>query len=110
MNNPFKLIEVKLGIIEGLLLDLTHGSIKPIKPSSEIPPVFGIKIAKEITGYSLPAIYQRTSKNLIPHFRRDGRLLFKKDELYAWMTENRIQTRAEFISEKDEKFLAKRKG
>ena len=110
MNNPFESIDARLSNIEDLLLDLAHGKIKVSKPPSEIPPVFGIKTAKEITGYSLPAIYQRTSKNLIPHFRRDGRLLFKKDELYAWMTENRIQTRAEFISEKDEKFLAKRKS
>lgn len=74
----------------------------------EIPPIFGIKVCKEITGYSLPSIYQRTAKSLIPHFRRDGKLLFKRDEIYAWMTENRVMTQSEFTAEKDRQFVAKR--
>lgn len=82
-------------------------SKKEIPAKKEVPDIFGMKICKEITGYSSPSIYQRTSKNLIPHFRRDGKVLFKRDEIYAWLTENRVLTQSEFTAEQDRKFVAK---
>ena len=80
------------------------------KPSEQhhFPPIFGIKVCKEVTGYSLAAIYQRTSKNLIPHFRRDGRVLFKREEIYEWMTENKVKTQDEFAQELDIKLTSKK--
>lgn len=110
MTNPFDLIETRLAIIEGHLLDLKHGPMKQVGIPAEVPPIFGIDICKEVTGFAKPTIYRNTSKNLMPHFKRDGKLFFKRDETYAWMTENRIKTQSESIRELDEKFIAKKKG
>lgn len=83
----------------------------PQKPEKkEIPPIFGIDICEDVTGFAKATIYRNTSKNLMPHYRRDGKLYFKLTEIYAWMTENRVQTQSEFLNEVDEKLTTKRKG
>lgn len=47
------------------------------------------------TGYTLKGIYEFTSQKKIPHYKKNGRLYFKKTELDEWLTENRIKTNKE---------------
>ena len=47
------------------------------------------------TGYTLKGIYEFTSQKKIPHYKKNGRLYFKKTELDEWLTENRIKTSKE---------------
>lgn len=75
----------------------------------EVPPVYGVDTCSEETGLSRPTIYRNTSKNLMPHFKRDGKIYFKRDEIYAWMTENRVKTQFESIKEMDEQFTSKKR-
>ena len=103
MMNPFESIETRLGNIETLLLDIKHGN--PL--SKEIPPIFGVETCEKVTGLAKPTLYRNTSKNLMPHYRRDGKIFFKRDEIYAWMTENRVKTQSESVKEMDEKFITK---
>ena len=72
-------------------------------------PIFGIDVCAKETGYSKSAIYARTSKGLIPCFRRDGKLLFRREEIMNWLTENRVVTQKEFSNDLDSK-LTKRRG
>jgi hypothetical protein len=44
----------------------------------------------------------------MPHYRRDGKLLFKREEVYAWMTENKVKTQSEFLQELDSKLTNKK--
>lgn len=74
----------------------------------EIPLYYGVDICEEVTGLAKPTIYRNTSKNLMPHYRRDGKLLFQRDEVYAWMTENRVKTQSEFSQELDSKLTIKK--
>jgi len=74
-----------------------------------MPEIIGLKSVCELTGYSKAAIYQRTSKGLIPHFRREGRLLFRRDEIINWLTEHRVETQEEYMRRLNAKLL-KRKG
>ena len=81
------------------------------KPETkEIPPVFGVDTCGDVTGLARPTIYRNTSKNLMPHFKRDGKIYFKRDEIYEWMTENRVKTQSESIKELDEKFATQKKN
>jgi excisionase family DNA binding protein len=41
--------------------------------------------AAEYLGFRVKRIYNLTSRGEIPHRKQDGRLLFKRDELDAWM-------------------------
>ncbi|MEI7423577.1 MAG: helix-turn-helix domain-containing protein [Prolixibacteraceae bacterium] len=84
-----------------------HTKSEPEK--KEVPPVYGIDTCGEVTGLARPTIYRNTSRNLMPHFKRDGKIYFKRDEIYAWMTENRVKTQSESIKEMDEKFTTKKR-
>lgn len=61
-------------------------------------PVLGVEEAAEFTGYTVKGIYTLTSEKRIPHYKKNGKLYFKKDELVAWMTERRVLTEKEIYS------------
>lgn len=50
------------------------------------------------TGYAIKGIYTLTSQKRIPHYKKNGKLYFKKQELDEWMTENRVMTDHEINS------------
>ena len=89
-------------------LFFTTPKIEKSQPQPENP-IFGLKGCSKLTGYSASAIYARTSKGLIPCFRRDGKLLFRREEIMNWLTENRVTTQKEFSQDLDSK-LTKRRG
>jgi predicted DNA-binding transcriptional regulator AlpA len=56
-----------------------------------IPEIYGIDMVMKVTGYSKPTIFVKTSRNEIPHFKRDGRLFFNHKEILNWLTENKVK-------------------
>ena len=91
----------------GQFKELFFTTPKVEKPISESL-IFGIVDCAKVTGYSKSAIYQRTSKGLIPCFRRDGTILFRRDEIMNWLTENRVTTQKEFSQNLDSKLVQRR--
>ena len=71
--------------------------------------IIDVDTCAEITGYSKSAIYARTSKGLIPCFRRDGKLLFRKDEILNWLTENRVISQSDFSENLNGKLTNKKR-
>ena len=58
--------------------------------------VLMIQDVSALTGLSASTIYQMTSKHQIPHYKPTGRLLyFDRQEVEAWMKQNRIETISE---------------
>ncbi len=88
---------------------LTVGQLKKILsiPSqreavkNEIPEIFGPQLASELSGYKMSTIYAKTSRNEIPHFKRDNKVLFRKSIFFEWLTENKIETKAEYSRRMD---------
>lgn len=60
--------------------------------------VIDVDEAAMLTGYTVKGIYTLTSEKRIPHYKKNGKLYFKKDELEVWMTENKILTQREIDS------------
>lgn len=108
MTNPFAEIDARLSMIETLLLDIKHA---PLGQKLRLPEnqIIGLTEVKHLTGYSSSAIYQKTSKNEIPHFKRDNKLFFRRDDIVSWITANPVETVVEFSQKMDEK-LTKRRG
>ncbi|MGL5914162.1 MAG: helix-turn-helix domain-containing protein [Bacteroidales bacterium] len=53
-----------------------------------------------ITGLAKGYVYRLTSSKRIPHYKLNGRnLYFKKDEIEAWLMQDRISTNDEIESE-----------
>lgn len=57
--------------------------------------VLTVEEAAMLTGYAVKGIYQLTSEKRIPHYKKNGRLYFRKSELDAWLTEDRVLTKKE---------------
>lgn len=70
--------------------------------------VVDVEEAAMLTGYTVKGIYTLTSEKRIPHYKKNGKLYFKKDELEAWMTENKVLTQRE-INSKAQTYVATHK-
>jgi excisionase family DNA binding protein len=57
--------------------------------------ILTIEEASVYTGFSKAHLYRLTCEHRIPHYKRDSRLCFDKQELKQWMTEVRIATDSE---------------
>lgn len=55
------------------------------------------------TGYAVGTIEQLRFKGDIPCYKRGGRVFYKKTELDAWMTENRVRTRHDALKDYEKK-------
>lgn len=82
---------------------------QPQVSEKQIPEIFRIDVLAEITGYSKPSIYAKTSRKEIPHFRRDGRLFFRRDEIMEWLTSNPVTTVDEHCRMMDKKLTNKKR-
>jgi len=64
-----------------------------IKLNLQQKEVLTIAEASQLTGISLSDLYKRTSKRSIPFYKPSGKLIFfKRVELEAWLTSNRIDS------------------
>jgi len=81
----------------------------PVSINPPVPEIFGAKTLKEITGYSFASIYSKTSKNELPHFKRDGKLFFRRDEVIGWLTANPVATTEAYGEAMDDKLLKSKK-
>lgn len=60
-----------------------------------------VEEAAMLIGYTVKGIYQLTSEKRIPHYKKNGRLYFRKSELEAWLTQNKVLTQQEINSKAD---------
>lgn len=55
--------------------------------------VLSFKEAQEYSGMSGSYLYKLTSRQQIPHYKPSGKLIyFKREELEAWLLQNRVNT------------------
>ena len=62
--------------------------------------------ASKLVGLTETTIYQKTSKNQIPHIKKNGKVYFEKADLVAWMQEGKVKTQAQ-IEAYAEKYIKK---
>lgn len=70
--------------------------------------VLTIEEAALLTGYKITGLYALTSEKRIPHYKKGGKLYFKKAELEEWMTETKVMTDKE-IADKATTYVAIRR-
>ena len=74
----------------------------PIKKES-FPETFGKNECSQLTGYAVNTINKMICEKAIPFYKRNAKVLFRREEIEAWLFANRIQTVEEFIGEKEYK-------
>lgn len=48
--------------------------------------------AARYIGYAMKGLYELTYRKRIPHYKKNGKLYFKKSELDEWLTHDRVAT------------------
>jgi excisionase family DNA binding protein len=81
MDNPFAVLERRIGRLESLLLEIKAAQ----QVSSASPEIGGMELAQEVTRLSKNTIYALVSGRDIPHSKRGNKLYFNRAELLAWV-------------------------
>ena len=83
----------------------------PQKQLTEYPEAFGVDVCCEMTGYKKNTIYKLTARGDMPCCRSGNKgriLMFRREEILAWMTARRQETYDEFITRMDERLAARK--
>ena len=97
-SNPFESIEAKLDALASDVRTLkSRTNDKP--PNDEIG---DINLYCEVTKNSKSTGYKAVHYRTVPHFKKGGRLFFRRSELEKWLDEGRRPTASEIEEERME--------
>jgi excisionase family DNA binding protein len=75
-----------------------------------LPDILDIKQAAEFLKLKINTLYEKTSRRLVPFFKKGNKLYFRKDELQQWIQNGKVKTQDEIQSEAASYSLLKNKG
>ncbi len=95
INNPFDTILRRLDEIDERLIAVSS----KLEASPAKDRIGGIDLACEVLKgiYSKQTIYSLVSAKNIPHSKRGKMLVFSEKALLEWVTENKKETKSEFL-------------
>lgn len=97
IKNETPLSFLTVGELKELIMDLIDTKIS-LSNSTGLPEVFGKKECSELTGYSIHTINKMICDKTIPYYKPGHKVIFKRDEIMAWLLKNKIETVDEFLS------------
>jgi len=65
------------------------------KSKSVLSDILNLREAAGFLKLKITTIYEKTSRRLIPHFKKGNKLYFNKTELEEWITAGKVNTRQE---------------
>lgn len=93
INNSMPLAALTVSDFRNLIAQLT------INQRESLPEVLDKKGCSDFTGYTVSTINQMIVSRGIPHYKRNGKVLFKKSELEAWLFECPVPTKTKKMAE-----------
>jgi len=108
-TNETPLAALTIGQFKDLLGDIVKPQPIIQTQKESFPDTFGKNECSQLTGYAVNTINKMICEKAIPFYKRNAKVLFRKDEIEAWLLANRVQTVEEFIEEKENK-LSNGKG
>ncbi len=100
MINPYEVLANELATIKELIFEVLHAQKCAINPDKDI---LNISEASKLTSIATKTIYNFTSLNTIPYFKKGRRLYFEREKLLAWL----VSERDTFVNAKPQKQKAK---
>lgn len=79
------------------------------KQVESLPEILDVKQAAKFLRLQLTTLYEKTSRKLIPHFKKGNKLYFNLSDLTAWIKEGKVKTTVE-ISGDAETYALTKKG
>jgi excisionase family DNA binding protein len=65
----------------------------------QLPEILTVQQAASFLKMKIATLYEKTSRKLIPHFKKGNKLYFHLSELQQWITEGKVKTHEEIESE-----------
>ena len=96
----------RLSSVEKTLAEIL-AKVDAIKPEGDV--IGGLEMAMSVTGLKKADLYKKTSKKIIPHYKKYGTLFFSKKELLAWILSGKVKSIAELKTEAMETILSRNK-
>lgn len=85
---------------KALLKDVVREILKEVSPVLQaVPDILDVKQAANYLRLKVTTLYEKTSRKLIPHFKKGNKLYFNKTELEAWVKAGKVKSADEMESE-----------
>ncbi len=102
-TNETPLAALTIGQFKDLLGEMVKPQLVVQNKQESFPETFGKTECSQLTGYAVNTINKMICEKAIPFYKRNAKVLFRREEIEAWLLANRIQTVEEFIEEKENK-------
>ncbi len=105
----FRLLEMQAESTRKIVFEAFEQVLKNPKPAepSQSRKTMTVDEVAAFTGLAKGTIYIKTMRGLIPHYKRDKRVFFDRNEIEAWLLENKRITTTEADKQAD-KYLAQK--
>ncbi|APZ46646.1 DNA-binding protein [Polaribacter reichenbachii] len=94
MENPFEIINQRLGRIECLFENI-NSIISNKNINTAYPELIDVKALADYLKVSTSFIYKMTSSNQIPHSKKGKKIYFDKEKVTNWALESSVMTQEE---------------
>ena len=103
-TNETPLAALTIGQFKELIVTMVQPQQNIQSQKEPFPETFGKKECSQLTGYAVNTINKMICEKAIPFYKKNARVIFKRNEIEDWLLSNRIQTVEEFIEEKENQF------
>ena len=100
-TNDTPLAALTIGQFKEIIGTVVQPQPSPQTKQELFPGTFGKKECSQLTGYAVNTINKMICEKAIPFYKRNAKVIFKREEIEAWLLANRVQTIEEFIEEKE---------
>ena len=83
--------------LKDALKEILSENLSALKP--QLPEILNVQQAADFLKLKITTLYEKTSRKLIPHFKKGNKLYFHRSELEAWVKEGKVKTRDEIEGE-----------
>jgi excisionase family DNA binding protein len=85
---------------KALLKETLREIMQEVKPTAQaVSEILDVKQAANYLRLKVTTLYEKTSRKLIPHFKKGNKLLFKRAELEAWISEGKVKSAGETVTD-----------
>lgn len=77
-------------LLKETITEVLNENYKAIE--SHVPQILDVKQAAEFLHLEITTLYEKTSRKLIPHFKKGNKLYFNLSELEAWIEQGKVKT------------------
>jgi excisionase family DNA binding protein len=67
--------------------------------NSSLPDILNIEEAASFLKLKITTLYEKTSRKLIPHFKKGNKLYFNRAELLDWIQNGKVKTQSEITDD-----------